>query len=241
LAGLPDQRRALLRLLARMHLTPDQATRIYHPDQRAAARIELGDDELLRNPYLLYEADRAAADPIVVTSIDRGLVPDRGVEEAFPVPEPSAVQDPLDPRRMGALAVASLEDQADQGNTLSSAGDVVMAVRAMPVSPPCPVSGDILAAIRPELSQELVDAQLADETPALQLRAGSARWARRSPERCDGGVALPATLSRPSGAAFSTPSWEASMPTPRTAISRRRPGLRRRRRSPCSPRQGSPS
>jgi hypothetical protein len=174
LAGLPDQRRALLRLLARMHLTPDQATRIYHPDQRAAARIELGDDELLRNPYLLYEADRAAADPIVVTSIDRGLFPDRGVEEAFPVPEPSAVQDPLDPRRMGALAVASLEDQADQGNTLSSAGDVVMAVRAMPVSPPCPVSGDILAAIRPELSQELVDAQLADETPALQLRRLSA-------------------------------------------------------------------
>ena len=174
LAGLPDERRALLHLIARIHLTADQATRIYQPDERAAARIALGDDELLRNPYLMYEADRAAADPIAVTSVDRGLFPDQYIRDWFTIPEPSAVDDPLDPRRVGALAVGALEARSDRGDTLARAGDVVLDVKAMPVSPPCPLSGDILAAVRTDLTQELVDGQLADGTPALQLRRLSA-------------------------------------------------------------------
>ena len=86
---LTAERRALLQLLGRCAISEDQALRFYDTTARAQAGIEASDAELLRNPYLLFEHDRRAADPIAFGAVDRGLFPDEAVREQFPVLEPS--------------------------------------------------------------------------------------------------------------------------------------------------------
>ena len=94
---LADDRRALLQLLGRCAISEDQALRMYDTTARGQAGIEANDTELLRNPYLLFERDRPAADPIAFGAVDRGLFPDEAVREEFPVPEASLVEDPCRP------------------------------------------------------------------------------------------------------------------------------------------------
>ena len=115
---LTDERRALLQLLGRCSISEDQALRMYDTTARAEADIEASDAELLRNPYLLFERDRRAVDPIAFGAVDRGLFPDEAVREQFPVLEPSRIEDPADERRVRALVVDLLEHAAAEGHTL---------------------------------------------------------------------------------------------------------------------------
>jgi hypothetical protein len=176
LAQLPDERRALLRLLARFDLTSAQATRFYVKEERSTAGIDLGDAALLRNPYMLYEEARTTIDPIPVTVVDRGCFPGQGVVAAFPIPAPSAMAESQDPRRVRALMVSALEDTARVGHTVAPQRQIVLAVRSLPVEPPCSVDADLLAVISSELGPAVQPAQLADGTAAYQLeRLANAR------------------------------------------------------------------
>jgi hypothetical protein len=62
-ASLDDRRRALLRLLSRFDPTIDQRTRFYQPTERDNAGIRVSDDDLLANPYLIYERSRLSPRP----------------------------------------------------------------------------------------------------------------------------------------------------------------------------------
>lgn len=86
---LADDRRALLQLLGRCAVSEDQALRVYDTTARMDAGIEANDAELLRNPYLLFERDGRAADPIASGAVDRGLFPDEAVREEL---EPENVE-----------------------------------------------------------------------------------------------------------------------------------------------------
>lgn len=169
LAKLPDERRALLQLLARFEVTGHQATRMYVAEERAKAGIEVTDAQILANPYLLYEADRFSIDPIPVAVIDRGMFPDPGISAASPLPTPSAMSEPQDPRRVRALMVTVLESATGAGHTLRSQDELVLGVRELAVQPPCPVDSDLLAVIADELEPTIRPAQLADGKPAFQL------------------------------------------------------------------------
>ena len=167
LAGLPAERRALLHLLARFDLTPDQATRFYVPEERKEAG--LNDSDLLQNPYLLYEADRISKDAISVTVIDRGSYPDPAVKSNLPIPAPSAMTEAQDSRRVRALIVSELERSAEVGHTLLPQSQLITAVRAMPVEPPCPIDGDLLAAIEDSLKPAIQPAHIANGGSGYQL------------------------------------------------------------------------
>ena len=182
LAGLPDERRALLHLLARFDLFPAQATRFYLPEERARARILVDDLGLLQNPYLLYEADRISQDAIPVTVIDRGSYPSPAVTSSLPIPAPSAMTEPQDPRRVRALMVAALERSGHSGNTLLPQDQLVTDVRSMPVEPPCPIDGDLLAVIGDSLKPALQPARMLDGRPGHQLDRLSAARTRISQE-----------------------------------------------------------
>ena len=169
LAGLPDERRALLHLLARFDLSPKQATRIYVPEERKKVGISVDDSDLLNNPYLLYEADRISLDAIPVTVIDRGSYPPPAVTPSLPIRAPSAMTEAQDPRRVRALVVSTLERSAGIGHTLLPQDQLVTAVRAMPVEPPCPIDGDLLAVIGDDLEPAIQPAQMFDGRPGYQL------------------------------------------------------------------------
>jgi hypothetical protein len=167
--NLPDQRRALLRLLSRFDISEDQAKRYYQETERQKAGITLTDAQILENPYRLYEADRLQADPIAFGAIDRGMYPDAIVTAIQPVPAPSAMEGARDSRRVRALFVHQLEVTADNGHTLQARKDVIQSVRDMELRPECPVSLDALPLIEPTLAPEIVLAEMADGSVAYQL------------------------------------------------------------------------
>ncbi|HJQ95157.1 MAG TPA: AAA family ATPase, partial [Acidimicrobiia bacterium] len=167
--GLAEERRALLRLLARFDITNEQAVRFFVAEERRGAGITLSDRELIANPYLLYEADRVLPEPIPVRTIDRGVYPTPAISDLHPVPEPSAMKEALDIRRVRAHVVSALERRADQGDTLASRDDLVLDVRKASLDPPCPVDGDLLAVLTTDLEPVLQQVPLGEGDSGFQL------------------------------------------------------------------------
>ena len=102
---LPDERRALLKVISRFELSREQAKRMYVEQEREAAGIVEKDGDILANPYLLYEATRLTSDPISVWTVDRGVFPDAVIRNQHPLPEPTALDTGTDARRVRALSV----------------------------------------------------------------------------------------------------------------------------------------
>jgi hypothetical protein len=168
--SLQPERRALLKLLARFELSADQAQRWWVQEKRAETGIKLDDAAVLANPYLCYEADRGRLDSIPLPVIDRGLFPDPQVLAAIPIPEPSACAEAIDPRRGRALMIRTLEDAAaKEGHTLLSQDWLVERVREAEISPPCPLTGDWIAAFDRSLSPGLEKADTGTGAAAWQL------------------------------------------------------------------------
>ena len=166
---LADDRRALLQLLGRCAISEDQALRMYDTTARGQAGIEANDAELLRNPYLLFERDRPAADPIAFGAVDRGLFPDESVREEFPVPEASLVEDPADPRRVRALVVDLLEEAAAEGHTLLPRSWVIRRARERSLQPPCPLGENVLDACQDSFTPVVARAATRAREPAYQV------------------------------------------------------------------------
>ena len=166
---LADDRRALLQLLGRCAVSEDQALRMYDTTARMDAGIEANDAELLRNPYLFFERDRRAADPIAFGAVDRGLFPDEAVREELPVPEPSLVEDPADPRRVRALVVDLLEEAAAEGHTLLPRSWVIRRARKRSLQPPCPLGENVLDACQDSFAPVVAGAATRAREPAYQV------------------------------------------------------------------------
>jgi hypothetical protein len=176
--AISEERRSLLRLLSRFDLTIDQATRLYQQTERAKAGIDLADADLLTNPYLIYEKDRFAVEPVAIGAVDRGVFPDDRVRHAHPLPDPSCVDDPVDPRRVRALVIDVLERAADSGDSVWSQSRVIQDIRDQPLQPGCPISFDVMAVCAGALPPEVVTVPMASGDPAYQLaRLSQARHA----------------------------------------------------------------
>ncbi len=162
----PD-RKELLKLLSRFSLEASQAERFFNPDKRPHDADDLS---LIKNPYLLYELDRFHEDPISVATIDRGLLPDRAVQEAHPLPPRSRLDDKVDPRRVRALTVATLEDGSEEGHTLLPRTRLTHLIRNMPLSTDCPVGPEVLAGLGELLNGVVKPVEMADGKQGYQLQ-----------------------------------------------------------------------
>ena len=169
LGSLSPERRALLELVSRFDITPDQARRMYDPAFRRKAGIDASDADIIANPYLMYEADRVAREAISVLTVDHGVFPDDVVRTEHPLPAPSLVEEPIDLRRVRALVVDALERQAGSGNTLSSAERLTLDVAERELSPACPLSTDVLAVASEMFAPVVLAASMADGSNAFQL------------------------------------------------------------------------
>ncbi len=166
---LPPERRALLELLSRCGITAEQATRYYQETERTKQRIQATDAELLANPYLFFELDRQQEQPIAVDTVDRGLFPEESLRTAFPVPQPSALTDAIDKRRVRALVLDTLEGAAVEGSTVLPRAWTIQRIRERALAPACPVDEDTLAVIEDSFAPVVVSAALLDGRGALQL------------------------------------------------------------------------
>ena len=154
----------------------------FDPDQRPA---DVDDADLISNPYLLYELHRLTDDPISGMTIDRGMLPDRVILEAHPLPEPSRLEDKIDPRRVRALLVAALEQGAEQGHTLLPRSWLRASIDKMPLETDCPVGPEVIAGLGDFLVGVVDSIEMADGSPAYQLQrfTATARLIRRTVQR----------------------------------------------------------
>lgn len=166
---LPDERRALLKLVSRFELTREQAKTLYVEEERTKAGISIPDKKILENPYLLYELTRLADDPVSIWTVDRGVFPDAVVRNTHPLPEPSALDAGTDARRVRALTVKVLEDAATAGSTLVPQAQVVLGIRGLPIQPQCAVDADLMNVAKDDFGDAAVEIAMANEAPALQL------------------------------------------------------------------------
>lgn len=166
---LPDERRALLKLVSRFELTREQATALYVQEERAKARIDATDKAILANPYLLYELTRLTSNSVSVWTVDRGVFPDAVIREKHPLPEPSVLDAGTDARRVRALLVKVLEDAASAGSTLLPQRQAVLGIRGLTLQPPCEVDADLMNVAKDEFGDAVTEIAMANEEPALQL------------------------------------------------------------------------
>jgi len=164
--GMSKERKHLLKLISRFAISAEQATRFFDPDGRPGG---VDDPALLANPYLLYELDRDALDPISAQSIDRGALPSTAVLEAHPLPEASRLADRVDHRRVRALVVAVLESAGEQGHTLLPRAWLTERIAQLELDTPCPVGIDVLEGMAGLLEPVVVKVAMADGSSAFQL------------------------------------------------------------------------
>ena len=162
----PD-RKALLKLLSRFSLDADQVRRFFAPDERPDG---VDDSALLANPYLLYELDRFSPEPISVTTIDRGMLPDRVVRDVHPLPERSRLDDKVDSRRVRALMVSALEAGSEEGHTLLPREWITRSIKDMPLDTDCPTGPETFDGIGEVLDRVIDPVEMADGGQGYQLR-----------------------------------------------------------------------
>ena len=167
--GLRAPRRALLDLLARCDLTPDQAFRAF--DEHAKDLFPLTDDAaLLENPYLLFERGRPGPERISFGTIDRGVFPTEAVRRKVPLQGASAMADGIDRRRVRALAADLLERAAaEEGHTILPRSWLSKASKGAPLDPVCHLSGDLLELNKLWMEAVVTPALLSDGEPGHKL------------------------------------------------------------------------
>ena len=168
-ACLPEERMALLRLVSRFDVNPDQAKLVYKPGDREDAGIICTDREILENPYRLYELPRLTANPVGISTMDRGVFPDRIVRDKHPLPQPSFVDTGTDRRRVRALAVHLLEKSAGMGNTVATQKGIVQQLSNLEIQPGCEADCDLMAVVEKTFSPEIDLTETKEGDQAYQL------------------------------------------------------------------------
>ena len=162
--NLPEERRKFLRLLSRFELNFEQASSLYDERRRRTHGWPITDGKMitdgkiLNNPYLLYECGRY--DPrngVSLLTIDRGVFPNDTIQISHPLEEPSRLESAVDPRRVRAFTIATLEQAASEGHTLDLGDNLVESIRNRAVSPECPVTSDIISSFVGDMAPEVVN------------------------------------------------------------------------------------
>lgn len=104
-----------LYLLSRFDISQEQADLLWSYDERAKLMEGVGDKDFLQNPYLIYQVTRRSEFPVDLTTIDLGLYAPTKGDDVFPDIQ---LKDPLDERRIKALAIHTLEIATMAGHTL---------------------------------------------------------------------------------------------------------------------------
>ena len=168
--ALPVERRRLLDLIARCNLQPEQALRAYQPSLRNF-EPKTSDQEILANPYLMFERDEAAPDRIAFAVVDRGVFPADALRAAAPLPPPSVMADAIDRRRVRALVIDLLERAVNEsGHTLLPRGWIVQRALSAPLDPKCAVDEDVIAINGDWLKAALTETKTSESEPALKLQ-----------------------------------------------------------------------
>ena len=170
-AALKGERKTLFWLLSRLSLSVEQGNTLFNSEYRQKAKILCTDQEIIENPYILYERTRACSDSLKVSvrKVDMAVFPPPEIRTVSPLAAPTALQTENDERRIRAIAISVLEDQAENGHTMYPRNNLIIEMNALPIEPKCTVTSDIFNSIQGFLSDEFVSVECADGSVAYQL------------------------------------------------------------------------
>ncbi|WP_176560093.1 AAA family ATPase [Brevibacillus dissolubilis] len=134
-----ETKKQFLQLLSRCQLDNQQAADVI---KQFEPKIE----QILDNPYLLFEQTRRTEYALAFSKIDKAVLPVDKVRLAFPLPRPTALTDDLDERRVRALLVSLLEEAATSGHSLLPEQELMERIEQLTLAPPCRVNSDLLQA-----------------------------------------------------------------------------------------------
>lgn len=166
---LPEERKELLKLLSRFDINPDQAKMIFSEKEKKKNGFEFDDDEILENPYLIFEYTKHTKDPIRFITVDHGVFPDPIIRNEHPLPGTSKIKSGIDWRRVRALIVDILERATYEGHTLLPQFIVFDLIDSKKIDPPCELNEDILRAFERYFEGSIRCVEMADGSRAYQL------------------------------------------------------------------------
>lgn len=144
---------------------------LFYANEREKAGIYCTDDEIIRNPYILYEKTRLKIDGLYVSvcKVDRAVFPIPYIREKYPLDSPTILDSDNDQRRIRAVAIAVLEEAANKGHTILPKAFLVDAIKSMNLEPSCPVTTDIIEAVKKFLMVEIIKREMKDGTEYYKL------------------------------------------------------------------------
>lgn len=167
--NMSDERKTLFKLLSRFSLDFKQAESLYLPEKRKMLFIECSDKEIIKNPYVLYEKARLIPDMISVKMVDKAIFPVQSILDKYPVPSPSCLKSEIDERRIRALVVHVLEDEANNGNTILPCYDIVDKIAKLELDPSCKLNSDNISGCEMFLQSEVIKREMKDGTEYYKL------------------------------------------------------------------------
>lgn len=169
--NLNEERRTLFYLLSRFSLSINQANMLFNESERKKQGLTCSDREIIENPYIFYEQTRLKNDEyyISVKKVDRAVFPVASILEKYPLQEPSKLTSENDQRRIRAITVAVLEQEALNGNTIMPRDLLVNKVNDLILEPACRVTTDILKAIQGFVNELIMEREMKDGTEYYKL------------------------------------------------------------------------
>lgn len=160
------ERLQLLQLLSRFNLSQDQANYIFNPSERRKKYQLATDNELIDNPYLLFEISINSIDPISYAVIDGGLMQ---IDSKNLLPETTPNFHKVSKQRVRALTVMQLEKEASNGHTLFPEESLVSKIADLPIEPPCNLTADYFKLATSIFDKKITIQYTADGKIAYQL------------------------------------------------------------------------
>lgn len=168
---LKPERKSLFQLLCRFALNLNQANTLFYENQRKKKHIYCTDQEIIENPYLLYEKTRLKQDNLYlsVQKVDRAVFPVPSIAEKYPIPSPTCLVADNDERRVRALVIFALESAAVQGHTFLPCSILTDEVQNMTLEPQCLVTADMITAIESFMHPEVMKREMKDGSEYYKL------------------------------------------------------------------------
>ena len=163
-----EERLKLLHLLSRFDLDQEQSLRFFQPHIRQKVDPLLADNEILLNPYLIFEKDRMSENPISFFTVDQGLYAIDKFKERFPIAPPTELNGATDPKRVRGLFTLILEKAKDDGHTFLPINIILEKTYGISLRPPCAVGEEVVKSSTSFIKRSIKVLEMADGNLGFQ-------------------------------------------------------------------------
>jgi len=159
--NMRNDRKQLFKLLSRFSITVNQARAFYNPEFREREKIRFTDEEIIDNPYILYERTRLKSKEtqdsyfVSIEKVDKAVFPIKEIIDNNPLDNPSALTSDNDKRRIRAVAISIMEKAAENGHTIYPEFLLLNRMHDLILDPVCEVSFDMIQSLREFLEEEM--------------------------------------------------------------------------------------